>query len=576
MEIVYAYIGKLPPYIVESLYQARLWSPNKITLICDDLTSPYLDQLKQFNISIVPYELVVHREFIACVQSNYQKFCIAEKLGDRRLLFIRSFERFFLLQKYMEITGATNILFLELDLLIYFNPNDYLHFFQQRELTLSYVNEFQVCSAFAYIKSTEILATMNSYFLSMIYSNTKTSDDTMSEMVALHRLLQTKEFRDRVLMLPCLWPDPHFNKDAWENYSMFQSLFDGSGIAIYLDGPDLTHREQWLKNNKVWWGADIVYNSYPYAWKEIESKKVLFLQDLSENFVRVNCLHVHNKNLQVFLSSPLPKDSIAPRDDLIQGDKFLLMANTVLRKKVEKYYDVLGWDKNNITYFEDLPESWDNPKLLFCNTDNVIEFMKHIHKVQNEFVLLSHNSDQNVTSKFLPLVQSPKLVHWFTQNLVESLPKTSSLPIGIANPCWQHGNPTMFTSMLSMNPDKNNYVYANFLPETNPTVRNKCASILKSIQIPLHSKIAPCDFFYKLSSSFFSICPEGNGKDTHRFWESILFKCIPIVLRSHLTEEYAKEFPCILLNTWEDLPNVSLYYNPNIFTPEIQQKITFS
>jgi hypothetical protein len=112
MEIVYAFVGKLPSYIVESIHQARLFSTNKITLICDDLQSPYLDKLSKFNVTIVPYQTVIDTNFITEVNIHIKSFCIVEKLGDRRELFIRSFERFFLLQKYMELSGSTNILFL--------------------------------------------------------------------------------------------------------------------------------------------------------------------------------------------------------------------------------------------------------------------------------------------------------------------------------------------------------------------------------------------------------------------------------------------------------------------------------
>jgi len=40
------------------------------------------------------------------------------------------------------------------------------------------------------------------------------------------------------------------------------------------------------------------------------------------------------------------------------------------------------------------------------------------------------------------------------------------------------------------------------------------------------------DFVGKLSSSRFVICPPGNGTDTHRLWETLSARAIPIVINT--------------------------------------------
>jgi predicted O-methyltransferase YrrM len=56
----------------------------------------------------------------------------------------------------------------------------------------------------------------------------------------------------------------------------------------------------------------------------------------------------------------------------------------------------------------------------------------------------------------------------------------------------------------------------------------------------------------------FVLCPEGNGIDTHRFYESILNNTIPIVKRNSLYNLY-KQFPCIIVDNWDEitLPNLT-------------------
>jgi len=53
----------------------------------------------------------------------------------------------------------------------------------------------------------------------------------------------------------------------------------------------------------------------------------------------------------------------------------------------------------------------------------------------------------------------------------------------------------------------------------------------------------------------FELCPEGNGMDTHRFYESLLLRTIPVVVRNNLTGTlYEPHFPAVLvLDRWEDL-----------------------
>ena len=50
----------------------------------------------------------------------------------------------------------------------------------------------------------------------------------------------------------------------------------------------------------------------------------------------------------------------------------------------------------------------------------------------------------------------------------------------------------------------------------------------------------------------FEICGEGNGLDTHRFYEALLFNTIPIVKRNSLESMYLK-FPCVILDDWNEI-----------------------
>ena len=50
----------------------------------------------------------------------------------------------------------------------------------------------------------------------------------------------------------------------------------------------------------------------------------------------------------------------------------------------------------------------------------------------------------------------------------------------------------------------------------------------------------------------FELCPEGNGLDTHRFYEALYLNTIPIVKKNSLESLYRK-YPCVIINEWGDI-----------------------
>lgn len=545
-------------------------------MITDDLTSPYLQKLQPYSVQIVDYKQVVSVSFLEIVNANISKFCIAHHLGDRKLLFIRCFERFFLLENYMRQANASNVLFLELDVMIYSDPTVFLPFFKEKEMTLSFVTPQGYCSGYCYIQNISFLSELNAYFAKFIQEMQGVSNDRISEMEALTRWIQVPTNKDRIFFLPCLWKDTHHTSDAWINIDVCnQVLFDGAGIAINVDGPDECHYQEWLRKGKVWWGTEIQYNKYPYEWREVNGFRSLYLTSPEGKAYPVHCLHVHNKKLTRFLSKPLD-DTLS--GSFPSGDQFLFLADCVLRTKTRpEYYPVVGWSQATLRYFEDIVGPWDNPALLFCTTEDLPHFRKLLDHITNRFVLLTHNSDVNITEEYSWLSSHPLLSHWFTQNLCAQLPKTSFLPIGIANPTWSHGNVEMISYARQLAIEKSHFVYANFRTSTNPGKREPCKQVIEQCGIPFFPIVDPFENLKRLAASRFTICPEGNGIDTHRFWEALFMKTIPIVLRSPFTESLKAEgYPCVLLDSWSEINPEKLSYTPEVFTPELEAKLHVS
>ena len=213
-------------------------------------------------------------------------------------------------------------------------------------------------------------------------------------------------------------------------------------------------------------------------------------------------------------------------------------------------------------------DCFKNPPIVFCYSHRIAELARWIHLFQHDFVLITHNSDHNITEEVLqsiqPLVDSPRLLHWFAQNLCCHHEKLSLLPIGIANSQWPHGDGHLFATLLPPPPavpEKTKKTYFHFQTHTNLRLRNACYHALQD-RIPFLPAVSPKDNLQRLSEYEFCICPEGNGADTHRLWECLYVKTIPIVLDGPFTRVLQRHgIPLVVLASWEEYDESLLTYD---------------
>lgn len=219
--------------------------------------------------------------------------------------------------------------------------------------------------------------------------------------------------------------------------------------------------------------------------------------------------------------------------------------------------------------YDDLNQKYDNPSYctIFCYTHLIgkPDFIRKMNHMKNPFYLYLHNSDQNFNSKHLSILKEVENVkHIYTQNMNVIDDNVSSLPIGIANEMWPHGNIKEITKYIEIvnrgNFKKTKEVYFNFNVGTNKAKRTKCKDEVSKKGIEWVQTTRYENYLKNLSNYKFAICPEGNGLDTHRFWECLYLKVIPICLRNNLTQQYVDYFPMILLDEWSELRVEMLNY----------------
>ena len=205
-----------------------------------------------------------------------------------------------------------------------------------------------------------------------------------------------------------------------------------------------------------------------------------------------------------------------------------------------------------------------NDKIYYCNTHDVNLFFDNIN-FTHDFVLVSHNSDGNITDNptrpfDADVRKIPKnLKKWFGQNLNYESEIIESLPIGLENSEW-FPETRKIEKLFNINstPKKiKNLVYLNLNIQNNPVVRQPIYDMLKDMHyVTVENGKNGQNFDGYLENIYnhnFVICPEGNGIDTHRLWECLYVKTIPIVKKNISYSFFEGKLPILFVDSWEEI-----------------------
>lgn len=208
-------------------------------------------------------------------------------------------------------------------------------------------------------------------------------------------------------------------------------------------------------------------------------------------------------------------------------------------------------DQNSIN----LKRSYKNKDLIFCKTDYLGHLFDEIKNHQNEYTLITHQSDYEINERIFN--HKPKNIkNWFAQNVNYKHPNLIPIPIGIEN----HEGPSkggcidlnvLENYKLEEKYTKNNLLYTNFNAQ-NHSDRRKWQNQIKSLNLNIvNEKLTFFNYTEDLKNSYFCASPRGNGIDCHRTWESLYYNCIPIVAKHFIYDSF--EAPIIQIENINDL-----------------------
>jgi len=148
--------------------------------------------------------------------------------------------------------------------------------------------------------------------------------------------------------------------------------------------------------------------------------------------------------------------------------------------------------------------------------------------------------------------------------------RLASLPLGITNDCDDSpihrilGNESHFLSANDSFVAKDilfGSIYVNFTASNQSSIRKPLLEFIEqqiglyafTVERPEFSNSGRINYLQKLRSSSMVLCPEGNGIDTHRFWETLYMGGIPVVIANPSMDYFYDNLPVIKLGSWADL-----------------------
>lgn len=146
------------------------------------------------------------------------------------------------------------------------------------------------------------------------------------------------------------------------------------------------------------------------------------------------------------------------------------------------------------------------------------------------------------------------------------------IPLGITNDCDDSplhrilGNESHFISANSLAdwPTKFvNSIYLNMTLENNIKERTKLYKAVSSsngviIDTPDLTNQGRVKYLMNLRSHNLVPCPEGNGVDTHRLWETLYMGGTPVVKKNPILSPMIADLPVIVIGSWTELLDLNL------------------
>ena len=294
------------------------------------------------------------------------------------------------------------------------------------------------------------------------------------------------------------------------------------------------------------------YKMYSISLKSIIMIILIILSVILYNNI-YNLLQNKQNNKTDILT--IDENNIKTKNDIIPKEK---NSNSSIFDIV--YNDVIFNNYISGDFFSNLS---NNKTILYVKTDYLDNQAWKVTK--NYSVLITHNSDYKIDySKFNKFLQCKKFKYWFAENPFIYEPRLFALPIGLMNKrfrTFSRFNLMMEEKKKNIKPTK--LLLLSFTIKNNKIKRKQCEDsfinktyVTNNVNFILKKFLSDAKeydriFFNIMLDHLFIACPEGNGIDTFRFWETLYMGRYPVVLHNRVNDAF-NDLPDLILNKWED------------------------
>lgn len=253
-----------------------------------------------------------------------------------------------------------------------------------------------------------------------------------------------------------------------------------------------------------------------------------------------------------------------------------------------------------------------NGDIVWIQPQHLTKFInKYLDKLSSQIILIVNTCDHSfpdcIESLELQqkLLNSRKIAHIFAQNsTLYDHDKVTQIPIGVDFHTLAYGRKAFGEVLTSVKKQEeslvqsqlnsNNRILAALSDfQLNDTTKNGGNNLFKifgetrteifekiknNANIYFLDKALPRNNLWDLKRKYtFSICPIGNGMDTHRVWEDLYLGVIPIVRSTPLDKLY-QMFPIVIIKNWdeitfENMKKWKLELLPKFQDPEVNLKM---
>ena len=256
--------------------------------------------------------------------------------------------------------------------------------------------------------------------------------------------------------------------------------------------------------------------------------------------------------------------------EYINGYKFARMSDYVFSEVLtNKQFQEINPKNIEIIYSNNSHVCYQRKQLNISDGDTVfcvnssLELLFHYVKGENlkNLTLITSQTDDKISKKNIKKLPK-QFSRWYSINVDCTDPQLISIPLGLSNGYDKNldlDDNLINIDLNSFTKRKENLLYLSF--EDNTNIRNRSGlknyfSQFKWAKI-LYKKNEILEYENDLRISNFVLCPQGNGIDTHRIWETLYCGSIPII-EDHIGFNQFKNLPIMFVDDFYKISEKSL------------------